>query len=295
MIIDSHTILSELAYKHPSIIPIINRFGIKLGLLEESIENLSHIYNIDLNLLLLVLNKYINNIDCINYLQNNIPSPSQIEEYFNKTLNYYTQIQLPNIDKHLSAFIGTSMAMNVPKKQLIELSKLLEEFKTNIQSIFLPNNLSSLSQNKQLRSSEELLAEMQIIMIKFLEGSYNENLCYATIFALHSLETDMRKHQKIKDSLEHIKNGNVNPLIQAESEEENNSQKSEIKILTSREIEVLKLITDGKLNKEIADILSISFQTVLSHRKNITTKLGIKTVSGLIFYAIKNGLVQVEN
>ena len=65
-----------------------------------------------------------------------------------------------------------------------------------------------------------------------------------------------------------------------------NAQQEE---LTNREIEVLKLITSGKMNKEIADELCISLNTVLTHRKNITTKLGIKTVSGLTFYAMMNG------
>lgn len=59
--------------------------------------------------------------------------------------------------------------------------------------------------------------------------------------------------------------------------------------LSSREIEVLKLIARGMINKEIAEELCISLNTVLTHRKNITSKLGIKTVSGLTFYAMMNG------
>ena len=62
--------------------------------------------------------------------------------------------------------------------------------------------------------------------------------------------------------------------------------------LTSREIEVLKLVAAGKLNKEIANELNISINTVLTHRKNITTKLGIKSTSGLSFYAIMNGFIK---
>ncbi|MGM9758893.1 MAG: response regulator transcription factor [Parabacteroides sp.] len=61
--------------------------------------------------------------------------------------------------------------------------------------------------------------------------------------------------------------------------------------LSQREIDVLQLVATGITNKEIADKLHISLNTVLSHRKNITTKLGIKTVSGLTFYAIMNGLI----
>lgn len=62
--------------------------------------------------------------------------------------------------------------------------------------------------------------------------------------------------------------------------------------LSSREIEVLKLVAAGMINKEIADTLNISVNTVLSHRKNITSKLGIKSVSGLSVYAIMNGYIK---
>ena len=55
-------------------------------------------------------------------------------------------------------------------------------------------------------------------------------------------------------------------------------------LLSAREIEVLVLITKGLINKEIADKLNISLTTVITHRKNITEKLGIKSVSGLTIY-----------
>lgn len=64
--------------------------------------------------------------------------------------------------------------------------------------------------------------------------------------------------------------------------------------LSVREIDVLQQIVRGITNKEIADKLNISLNTVLSHRKNITSKLGIKTVSGLTYYAIMNRLISAD-
>lgn len=61
--------------------------------------------------------------------------------------------------------------------------------------------------------------------------------------------------------------------------------------LSQRETEVLRLIASGRHNKEIAQELNISINTVLTHRKNITAKLSIKSVSGLSFYAMMNGII----
>lgn len=66
------------------------------------------------------------------------------------------------------------------------------------------------------------------------------------------------------------------------------------KMLSDREIEVLSLIAQGRINKEIADRLCISLTTVISHRKNIIDKLGIKTVSALTIYAVMHGYVDIN-
>jgi DNA-binding NarL/FixJ family response regulator len=71
----------------------------------------------------------------------------------------------------------------------------------------------------------------------------------------------------------------------------NNIQSKE---LSDREKEILKYVAMGYTNKEIADKLFLSVHTVMTHRKNITAKLGIKTISGLTLYAILNGLVSLN-
>lgn len=64
--------------------------------------------------------------------------------------------------------------------------------------------------------------------------------------------------------------------------------------LSAREADVLALVARGRTNKEIAGELGISFNTTLTHRKNITAKLGIKSISAQTIYAVMNGLVQPD-
>lgn len=66
------------------------------------------------------------------------------------------------------------------------------------------------------------------------------------------------------------------------------------KILSDREIEVMSLIAQGYINKEIADKLNIGLATVVTHRRNIMDKLGLKSVSALTIYAVTHGYVDIN-
>jgi len=72
------------------------------------------------------------------------------------------------------------------------------------------------------------------------------------------------------------------------------SEKSPHDDLSEREIEVLTQMVKGFANKEIADTLNISIHTVISHRKNITEKTGIKSLSGLTIYAITKKIIPLD-
>lgn len=65
--------------------------------------------------------------------------------------------------------------------------------------------------------------------------------------------------------------------------------------LSDRELDIVREVALGKTNKEIAENLFISTHTVITHRKNITRKLGIKTVSGLTVYALLNKLIKMSD
>ncbi|HOF16351.1 MAG TPA: response regulator transcription factor [Bacteroidales bacterium] len=73
--------------------------------------------------------------------------------------------------------------------------------------------------------------------------------------------------------------------------DKNNNEPKENYELSDREKDVLIAVAKGKTNKEIADELCLSIHTVITHRKNINRKTGIKTISGLTVYALLNNLI----
>ena len=88
----------------------------------------------------------------------------------------------------------------------------------------------------------------------------------------------------------------VRKMKQALDNQQNNLDSYESYELSDRENEILASVAKGMTNKEIADLHNISIHTVISHRKNITRKTGIKTVSGLTVYALLNNLIdQISN
>lgn len=66
-------------------------------------------------------------------------------------------------------------------------------------------------------------------------------------------------------------------------------------VISEREIDVLKLLVEGNSNKEIANNLCISTHTVITHRKNIIRKTGIKSVPGLTIYAMVNKVITLDH
>ena len=78
-------------------------------------------------------------------------------------------------------------------------------------------------------------------------------------------------------------------------EEAAQTPRSDINELSSRERDILAAVAKGMTNKEIADEFNISVYTVISHRRNISQKLGINSIPGLTVYAIMNKLIDLSS
>jgi DNA-binding NarL/FixJ family response regulator len=70
---------------------------------------------------------------------------------------------------------------------------------------------------------------------------------------------------------------------------------SSIEALTARQREVLQLVAEGKSTKKIASALGVSVKTVETHRADLMERLGIRDLAGLVVYAIRNGLIDIDN
>lgn len=286
-IIKKETVLSQVLAQHHILIPIVNRFGIRLGVGDKTIETICNEQDLNVDFILTILNVYLDD----KYVSDKQLAQFDLEpiaNYFNETIQNYLHSLVPNIEKHLHAFIALSGSGN---EELKALQKVFFQFKEEL----LLHLEKGLKHNGPY--PHELLRDIKSILIKHVSGDFNQNLCYAVIFSVGSLEDDLIIHNRLKNSILKPKLAKLTS-VDIGSLQQNidsfNHQPTKKKLLTKRETEILRLIVHGNLNKQIADQLNISLNTVLTHRKNILSKTGIKTVSGLTLYCISNGLLSPD-
>lgn len=176
------------------------------------------------------------------------------------------------------------------------LSLILQEyFKMEITQLNSAKDLSSFLgiSNSTMILILEAQADLNLKAIDLLKK--NNDVYLVGFYA----ETSDEQFEKIFDyQLNHYSSPlQIQKLIQVirQSGNKNKNAMQDNGELTSREKDVIKLIALGLANKEIADKLFISIHTVISHRKNITEKLGIKSISGLTVYAIMNNLLDIQD
>ena len=122
-------------------------------------------------------------------------------------------------------------------------------------------------------------------------GQISKEYPHVTVFALvtsyleHAALAPFNGVIEINDTKQIII-GKLNEFVQSETPKRNDDVE-----LSKRETDVLVAVAKGMMNKEIADQMNISIHTVISHHKNITRKIGIKSVSGLTVYALLNNLI----
>lgn len=141
---------------------------------------------------------------------------------------------------------------------------------------------------------QETLSDLISLIMNSLPEECNSRDRFSLLNFLFHLQHDLRRHTSVEDKIfvpmvqllenprrKFAEHGTSSPYPANGTSEE----------LSEREKEILVSVAEGLLNKEIADRHNISINTVITHRKNITRKTGIKTVAGLTVYAILNNLI----
>ncbi|MBQ9309475.1 MAG: hemerythrin domain-containing protein [Bacteroidales bacterium] len=143
---------------------------------------------------------------------------------------------------------------------------------------------------------EDKLSDLKNLILKSLPAVCDDRLRVRLLNYIYALQNDLDSHTAIEDNI-------LVPMVRLiESPSGYHNRKNETHEggeehdeLSEREKEILVSVAQGLLNKEIADKHNISINTVITHRKNITRKTGIKTVAGLTVYAILNGFVDINS
>lgn len=129
-------------------------------------------------------------------------------------------------------------------------------------------------------SMQEIKQECKFILIGI---TYNNKL------AGHKTVDEYLHINDDKESLSRIINRQINHIFPKKEKKVND------KLISEREKDIITLVAKGMTNKEIAAQLYISIHTVITHRKNISRKLGINSVSGITVYAILNKLIEMKD
>jgi len=143
---------------------------------------------------------------------------------------------------------------------------------------------------------EEKLSDLKNLVMMSLPHECDDLQRINLLKFLFDLQKDLRSHTYIEDNiLVPMVRLLENPQKYIDPREDHSGESSEKSELSDREKEILVSVAKGKINKEIADEHNISINTVITHRRNITRKTGIKTVPGLTVYAILNNLIDINS
>lgn len=158
--------------------------------------------------------------------------------------------------------------------------------------------VGSLSSLRELEERSAVLdPDMVLVSSQFVAEGGNLRSLYPSLqsIALVAVMTSVRDEDFMRqfDSVVNLYDGETQIVqrLRKALEKSDVNPYNDSHDLSDREIDVLLLVAKGMANKEIADELNISIHTVITHRKNITHKTGIKSVAGLTVYALLNNIL----
>ncbi|MBQ8047073.1 MAG: helix-turn-helix transcriptional regulator [Prevotella sp.] len=294
-----------------NILQSLGSFGINLGFGDKAVREVCEEQNVDTYTFLAVVNFTINGYrDFDDADRLSIPT---LMQYLKASHSYYLDFQLPFIRKELTEALD--MENNLAKLIL----KLYDEYAHQIrlhmkyeEKMVFPyvdallngqvtGNYDIETYSKHHGQTDQKLRELKNIIIKYLPSDkLHNNQLSATLYDIYNNEVWLRQHAEVEEEI-------FIPVIRRLEQRSRQSDVS-VKIskminqtpdnndaLSEREKDVIVSLVQGMTNKEIADHLCISINTVITHRRNIARKLQIHSPAGLTIYAIVNNLVDISS
>lgn len=299
--------MAELVEKDFHLLTLASRFGIDRSFGERSVESLCAEYDIDPDTFLLLCSVYSD--------PKFRPTPESLHfcriadilKYLECSHDYYVKEALVSLDNELETLIDpcSETQKRVIRKFFADFRRELgKHFEFEEQSVIpyvrklalgYRNTSFTIDRFEDNHAQiHETLSDLKSLIMKSLPPVCDSSLRLGILMSIYTLQLDIDHHTRIEDDVlvpvVRMMESPSHSFSAADSSSAGNSREE----LSDREKEILVSVACGLLNKEIADKHNISINTVITHRKNITRKIGIKTVPGLTAYAILNNLIDIN-
>jgi len=288
----------------------LGSFGINLGFGDKTVREVCESEGVDAYTFLSVVNFTINGyFHPDDSVKLNVPT---LLKYLKASHAYYLDVQLPLIRRELVDALDETD--NLARLILRLYDEYAHSIKTHMKyeekNVFpyvesliegrVGDNYDIDTFSKHHSQTGQKLKELKSIIIKYLpsDGQRNNKLM-AALYDIYNNEEWLSAHAEVEDKMfipairnleKRLKQQDVSAKIGTMIAQNGNSNEQ----LSEREKEVIVSLVQGMTNKEIADHLCISVNTVLTHRRNIARKLQIHSPAGLTIYAIVNNLVDIS-
>ena len=289
----------------------LGRFGINLGFGDKTVKEVCEDQGVDTYTFLAIVNYSINGYR--EFDDNDRMSVPTLIHYLKASHEYFLDYQLPNIRKELKEALDDSdnLARLIMKMYDSYAHEIRTHMKYEEQTVFpYVNTLLSKEVkgdydidtfSKHHGQTTQKLRELKNIIIKYLpSNTQRNNLLTTVLYDLYKNEEWLGQHAEVEDYIfipairrleRKLKQNDVSVKISKMISQGPESNEA----LSEREKDVIISLVQGMTNKEIADHLCISTNTVITHRRNIARKLQIHSPAGLTIYAIVNNLVDISS
>lgn len=298
------TKMRDLIRHNNHLLPVISRFDIAFGFGDSTVRDVCRDNNVDTDTFLNVCNFLSGHT----YEVADISLPS-LMGYLRHAHSSFLEVTLPKIRLHLLEAVNHAATDRVA----LLFIKFFDDYVAEVRRHMEHENEVSFKYVDALLAGEPVTAspmpefsvnhpalaaklnELKDIFIYHYKQRDNDRLS-AALFDIMVCERDLTNHFEVENelfvpavhALEETRRAAASAPAGAAAE-------SDATALSPREKDIVRLVAQGKVNKEIADRLCISTHTVATHRRNISSKLDIHSGAGLTIYAIINGLVDLPD